>query len=141
MLPTARLAHPRSRGENVIDSCPLTSRTGSSPLALGKHAGRNAADARQRLIPTHARKTFPLPSCAHSGGPHPRSRGENCTRAAKLPVITGSSPLTRGKHHGTDSRRPRRRLIPTHARKTWGKRCGASRKRAHPRRPGKTDLY
>ena len=141
LLPTARLAHPRSRWENMQAAMQLTRDNGSSPLTRGKHSPCLPVHTLVGLIPAHAGKTPKVPWQRLPRWAHPRTRGENCTRAAKLPVITGSSPLTRGKHHGTDSRRPRRRLIPTHARKTWGKRCGASRKRAHPRRPGKTDLY
>ena len=67
---------------------------------------------------------------------HPRSRGENLIGAVRTLVVTGSSPLTRGKldRGGTDLGGDR--LIPAHAGKT---RSGADRwsaYRAHPRSRG-----
>ena len=113
-----RRAHPRSRGENDVYPQAERSVTGSSPLTQGKRLNRQSTELVRGFIPAHAGKTSRSRPPRGSRAAHPHSREENCTRAAKLPVITGSSPLTRGKHHGTDSRRPRRRLIPTHARKT-----------------------
>ena len=51
-------------------------------------------------------------------GAHPRSRGENTAAAIGPYSMTGSSPLTRGKH-GTLAQAPGpSRLIPAHAGKT-----------------------
>ena len=92
---------------------------GAHPRSRGGNQGRRDHQLPVlRLNPTDSGKTKSAQSQQSASWAHPHSREENCTRAAKLPVITGSSPITRGKHHGTDSRRPRRRLIPTHARKT-----------------------
>ena len=88
---------------------------------------------------------------------HPRSRGENSTlpcersqkwglipahagktfvQASKSSVVSGSSPLTRGKHDVVQLPVLTGRLIPAHAGKTpfplGRRRCG----RAHPRSRG-----
>ena len=98
-------------------TCPFQSQ-GSSPLTRGKPGDRASDRLPRRLIPAHAGKTPARPEPQASPRAHPRSRGENCSTPSMAIGPYGSSPLTRGKHHGTDSRRPRRRLIPTHAKKT-----------------------
>ena len=90
-------AHPRSRGENSFLVNATTYIKGSSPLTRGKRGLAPDARACRRLIPAHAGKT---PRRAWSWGrtrAHPRSRGENCRSARRVPSARGSSPLTRGK--------------------------------------------
>ena len=75
--PVGCQAHPRSRGENKMQSRELTTDAGSSPLTRGKLRAAGKPGIRRRLIPAHAGKTR-----AHPCGParkraHPRSRGEN----------------------------------------------------------------
>ena len=69
-------------------------------------------------------------------GAHPRSRGENALGVAICGVVTGSSPLTRGKPRQCRRAPSRLRLIPAHAGKTA--RSGTRRRRAgaHPRSRG-----
>ena len=50
-------AHPRSRGENVMDSGHALACAGSSPLTRGKLPGVLHLIAIVRLIPAHAGKT------------------------------------------------------------------------------------
>ena len=50
-------AHPRSRGENLIQAVPMSVPLGSSPLTRGKRAGRFDRLVNGRLIPAHAGKT------------------------------------------------------------------------------------
>ena len=75
--PQRSRAHPRSRGENHVNSelCPH---------------GRG-------LIPAHAGKTSMIGSVRDTLGAHPRSRGENQGVGCQLGEVQGSSPLTRGK--------------------------------------------
>ena len=70
------------------------------------------------------------------GKAHPRSRGENLDLVDGAHLLSGSSPLTRGKHQATDLERFGEGLIPAHAGKTA--RPGGSRRRspAHPRSRG-----
>ena len=90
-------AHPRSRGENNVLVAPVSSLDGSSPLTRGKLARGLAGGRSRRLIPAHAGKTqVRLRACCERPA-HPRSRGENLHSRAGHVVLTGSSPLTRGK--------------------------------------------
>ena len=70
-------AHPRSRGENLIqcDLYPLD--TGSSPLTRGKRSGVSRSRLMRGLIPAHAGKTASGGNDRTHSWAHPRSRGEN----------------------------------------------------------------
>ena len=113
-----RPAHPRSRGENEVDSLLGVQPYGSSPLTRGKL--RSAATARMSagLIPAHAGKTLNDASSELSPAAHPRSRGENKLAPLNADLPLGSSPLTRGKRHTERQHTLRVGLIPAHAGKT-----------------------
>ena len=93
-------AHPRSRGENALTNCKRPPAAGSSPLTRGKHPLHVGMGVCIRLIPAHAGKTGRLGSRFLGRRAHPRSRGENIRTALGEFAGDGSSPLTRGKHHG-----------------------------------------
>ena len=114
----AQRAHPRSRGENVPVWFRAVSGRGSSPLARGKLASCSFVSTRPRLIPAHAGKTSGSNGRCAPPRAHPRSRGENSGRGVWLLLITGSSPLTRGKLVGHDLVVSLVGLIPAHAGKT-----------------------
>ena len=130
---------------------------GSSPLTRGKHAGRHAAHARQRLIPAHAGKTLPREEQVPARRAHPRSRGENALDARPHAVNEGlipahagktfrasractsdpgSSPLTRGKRSTEAMNRVQAGLIPAHAGKTRPASGTGRAGAAHPRSRG-----
>ena len=90
-------AHPRSRGENVIQIGLVAVSLGSSPLTRGKRRQLNPMRAASRLIPAHAGKTCVSISGDDAWEAHPRSRGENYQAHATALQAGGSSPLTRGK--------------------------------------------
>ena len=111
-------AHPRSRGENRRATTIGSQRGGSSPLTRGKLLLGGVCHCRVRLIPAHAGKTRTLWPGNHAGvwlipahagktgarrrsvprgAAHPRSRGENFFSVVSVIVVSGSSPLTRGK--------------------------------------------
>ena len=71
-----------------------------------------------RLIPAHAGKTHYASVTFRSGGAHPRSRGENRFSPPLWPLVSGSSPLTRGKLVTVPRGKQSERLIPAHAGKT-----------------------
>ena len=129
-------AHPRSRGENQIDSSAGNKLPGSSPLTRGKLLLDPEEVPIEGLIPAHAGKTRP-PACQ---GPewaaHPRSRGENRQERSRLSCVDGSSPLTRGKPGGEHPATGVHRLIPAHAGKTWVTSAASPTGRAHPRSRG-----
>ena len=108
-------AHPRSRGENVMQVRGDNGIEGSSPLTRGKLLRPSRATTPRRLIPAHAGKTV---TCCP---PHLRA---------------GSSPLTRGKHLRYLHRRRREGLIPAHAGKTHREESGERDEWAHPRSRG-----
>ena len=92
-----RWAHPRSRGENTLQSRYAWRRAGSSPLTRGKLVLSSDGKAQAGLIPAHAGKTANARSRRRQLGAHPRSRGENRGGWEELGRVWGSSPLTRGK--------------------------------------------
>ena len=86
------------------------------------------------LIPAHAGKIRRRPGADRRYRAHPRSRGENSRERAAQCILSGSSPLTRGKFREGTKRRARRRLIPAHAGKmaAWAP--------SAPSRPGSSPL-
>ena len=113
-----RTAHPRSRGENSLRFFARVTRAGSSPLTRGKRVAKMQSRDLPRLIPAHAGKThFPVQD-SNALRAHPRSRGENYGVAFRHPIVSGSSPLTRGKLRAVLRRLLSDGLIPAHAGKT-----------------------
>ena len=96
---SATWAHPRSRGENEAARQPHGWETGSSPLTRGKRLRGRPRHRYRRLIPAHAGKTASTSTSTTSTRAHPRSRGENQRIKSVAASVTGSSPLTRGKHN------------------------------------------
>ena len=126
-------AHPHSRGENDCSKSVAALTAGSSPLTLGKQNAAGRVGRNGRLIPAHAGKTMTVPPVAIHRRAHPHSHGENAAAAAGYVVKSGSSPLTRGKHHPKQQRYRHRRRIPAHAGKTPGPRSSRTAYQAHPR--------
>ena len=135
-LPTARTAHPRSRGENNRIACGLLTICGSSPLTRGKLPDSEGWTPIIRLIPAHAGKTFSRRSAAMSRRAHPRSRGENAGGRVSRVGARGSSPLTRGKRLLTWATWRSQGLIPAHAGKTDFCEVADEDVWAHPRSRG-----
>ena len=90
-------AHPRSRGENLVQFAEQAVNAGSSPLTRGKQHLRPHRGPRDGLIPAHAGKTDVRRLGARRRRAHPRSRGENTAHHPRTSSCAGSSPLTRGK--------------------------------------------
>ena len=129
-------AHPRSRGENRVRRCARGWWLGSSPLTRGKPRYTVGPMGVHGLIPAHAGKTRRRGSATRRGRAHPRSRGENHRIKSVAASVTGSSPLTRGKHQDDQAQYLRTGLIPAHAGKTRGRRGCSCCGRAHPRSRG-----
>ena len=145
-------AHPRSRGENDTPFARAVTHAGSSLLTRGKHTATVIAslviDSSPRtrekhldteavrplngLIPAHARKTVPCRLVWPCWWAHPSSCGENCASGPSAQGISGSSPLTRGKHVRSDVDVVAAGLIPAHAGKTVRRRRTLRSRRAHP---------
>ena len=118
LMITILRAHPRSRGENVNAIAGGTKETGSSPLTRGKQLDAASVPNKVGLIPAHAGKTRVAAGELGYSRAHPRSRGENAPETSDKDVVTGSSPLTRGKLHGERGLGAGQGLIPAHAGKT-----------------------
>ena len=129
-------AHPRSRGENIGDSLAPINTEGSSPLTRGKRSVSSARVIVIGLIPAHAGKTRQANDPVTLSRAHPRSRGENVKRVLVDWVLSGSSPLTRGKPNVRRRIAHPPRLIPAHAGKTRQMRDMRQKCRAHPRSRG-----
>ena len=129
-------AHPRSRGENHRVGDLRRVGQGSSPLTRGKQRQPDLVEIDRGLIPAHAGKTEFAAQLSDNVRAHPRSRGENHSRTCLCRVLSGSSPLTRGKHPVGGADRGGLRLIPAHAGKTTGRPSASSLPRAHPRSRG-----
>ena len=129
-------AHPRSRGENRERAAFNGDREGSSPLTRGKPPSQAGTRPVPGLIPAHAGKTGLRPLKMSLATAHPRSRGENLNPGSMSPSMSGSSPLTRGKHRGVRVRPGGGGLIPAHAGKTTQCQVAIARQEAHPRSRG-----
>ena len=111
-------AHPRSRGENASRDFWRFFDEGSSPLTRGKRRYEAIMRQQQGLILAHAGKTTACRPESRSIWAHPRSRGENDDGVSSHYLLSGSSPLTRGKPLVMPQAQPLQGLIPAHAGKT-----------------------
>ena len=114
---------------------------GSSPLTRGKPPTPENPRPCDGLIPAHAGKTGFLRRASMRLGAHPRSRGENDCTDPNIPLMPGSSPLTRGKRLREQAQQARRRLIPAHAGKTLSVDCTDPNIPAHPRSRGENATH
>ena len=93
------------------------------------------------LIPAHAGKTRSASAYRSATRAHPRSCGENNTKAVNGQTFTGSSPLMRGKRGRDSGRRRHGGLIPAHAGKTLWPLEGHGQIGAHPRSCGENRAW
>ena len=133
-------AHPRSRGENQRSGDSDRAEGGSSPLTRGKLRVFPPVGRVCGLIPAHAGKTSSVAWSPSMPRAHPRSRGENTEPTKSTPVLTGSSPLTRGKRLQGEADPVACRLIPAHAGKTGSFETLFIKSGAHPRSRGENEI-
>ena len=129
-------AHPRSLWENSFVALIVIVPPGSSPLTRGKRSARELVLRGGGLIPAHAGKTADPAGVVRLVWAHPRSRGENCSRANSASAFAGSSPLTRGKREFVELHVEEGGLIPAHAGKTLMRSTAPDHCWAHPRSRG-----
>ena len=70
-------AHPRSRGDHILELFGLACGWGSSPLARGPQQSLSLAVPAPGLIPARAGTTPMRPKTHRKIGAHPRSRGDH----------------------------------------------------------------
>ena len=133
---TVSTAHPRSRGEHGREIGDGMARGGSSPLARGTLTIPNSPCSCMRLIPARAGNTSLHRIYRLGRSAHPRSRGEHTGASAKLPRLTGSSPLARGTQDLKRRHPVSKRLIPARAGNTHGNQQLIGSSSAHPRSRG-----
>ena len=117
----------------------MTGPPGSSPLTRGKRVGSLNDLCQIRLIPAHAGKTGAVWLACAACAAHPRSRGENESVGGGEGILTGSSPLTRGKHIQESHGVAPSGLIPAHAGKTFSRPSAGTLAEAHPRSRGENN--
>ena len=132
----SRRAHPRSRGEHFSSGAGTPSIPGSSPLARGTLAYRQAQAYVQGLIPARAGSTRNRQYRFQRSGAHPRSRGEHSHPRGGERGVQGSSPLARGARVRGAAGIRWWGLIPARAGSTADVSASPDRQRAHPRSRG-----
>ena len=90
-------AHPRSRGENILQLSLISIRLGSSPLTRGKPDTKRRTCLLVGLIPAHAGKTSYSAIDFLVAQAHPRSRGENAPMKS-IKSARGAHPRSRGEN-------------------------------------------
>ena len=126
-------AHPRSRGEHVVQQRRADNAVGSSLLARGTQLSLHQHCIHVGLIPARAGNTRKTRWWVCRPRAHPRSRGEheNWGHGFRLPF--GSSPLARGTLSRSCYRMKILRLIPARAGNTHSAVRRKTTRAAHPR--------
>ena len=138
---TSPWAHPRSRGEHVVDLTEAVPGGGSSPLARGTRVAALGSFPRAGLIPARAGNTEKPVHDLFSFWAHPRSRGEHaCLRLVEATFL-GSSPLARGTPPRSSRGAGFSGLIPARAGNTEAVIFLREVDRAHPRSRGEHSAY
>ena len=110
-----REVHPRARGEQFTFRSMATCSAGSSPRTRGTADGQRLRSAGRRFIPAHAGNSDTRRVSGAASTVHPRARGEQWARMARMAASAGSSPRTRGTERARRGQEPHQRFIPAHA--------------------------
>ena len=129
-------AHPRSRGEHVVDVGAVRVGCGSSPLARGTLALSGERVEGSRLIPARAGNIRSCTRTPTGKSAHPRSRGEHLPVFLGVFLGVGSSPLARGTSHAALTVHGSTRLIPARAGNMVNRPTTTHPNAAHPRSRG-----
>ena len=129
-------AHPRSRGDHILELFGLACGWGSSPLARGPRHQLRQLRRLRGLIPARAGTTAITTAAGPGTGAHPRSRGDHAGRREYEELREGSSPLARGPRVLRLPQSPRPGLIPARAGTTPFPNLQSDTHRAHPRSRG-----
>ncbi len=128
--------HPRLRGADSPTRRGAWGRAGSSPLARGRLAYAARSVGAGRIIPACAGPTSTAARCARTMQDHPRLRGADDNDGPNGTIVSGSSPLARGRHRTDNRRDDETRIIPACAGPTHHRGPGRDRDRDHPRLRG-----
>ena len=128
--------HPRSRGGNSGPAISTPSLSGPSPLARGKRPDLGPRVCQRGTIPARAGETYRRGWRCRGVWDHPRSRGGNSPNGFPLMLLTGPSPLARGKRVAVAQGLQRLGTIPARAGETGRKRLREQATPDHPRSRG-----
>ena len=129
-------AHPRSRGDHLVQVIGATFAAGSSPLARGPQADKLGIGHLYGLIPARAGTTVVARYFSQPLWAHPRSRGDHRPGINGGNRDRGSSPLARGPRFRILHVNDTCGLIPARAGTTGYRKLDRVSKRAHPRSRG-----
>ena len=124
------------RGEDPYLVRKTTSRSGSPPLARGRHLHVIGVDNDQGLTPACAGKTQTVTYGGLEDEAHPRLRGEDYFNDMNENAVVGSPPLARGRLTSPAFVIQLHWLTPACAGKTMRPKTSGSCIRAHPRLRG-----
>ena len=125
--------HPRIRGEHAPAPEMTALMPGSSPHTRGAQVRCPSRGCRTRIIPAYAGSTGGHQARFPARWDHPRIRGEHSSNNGIFPILSGSSPHTRGALSPDPATRRRRRIIPAYAGSTPRRTATACRRPDHPR--------
>ena len=114
---------------------------GSSPHTRGALRQQHLPRPGGGIIPAYAGSTRALNPGGVFSADHPRIRGEHSTYKIGTLKATGSSPHTRGAHHGSPSRSTWSRIIPAYAGSTRSAACRTPSRSDHPRIRGEHEIF
>ena len=112
---SSRTDHPRIRGEHETHRAGHPPSTGSSPHTRGAPESAWSFQQSRRIIPAYAGSTSGSGTSGAPGRDHPRIRGEHHQMTATILNGSGSSPHTRGAHHGVRTHDRVGGIIPAYA--------------------------
>ena len=125
--------HPRVCGENQCPSKGLQRHAGSPPRVRGKRGFTECFEAKRRITPACAGKTFSTGLRRSAKEDHPRVCGENNRGTAVFTPEVGSPPRVRGKQNASQRREVGERITPACAGKTSSHPIRYAGEQDHPR--------
>ena len=125
--------HPRIRGEHRAVLADRGRDDGSSPHTRGAPRKGWVPSVQPGIIPAYAGSTRLIPCSRATSSDHPRIRGEHLHAVARVAVLGGSSPHTRGARLGAPRTPLRGRIIPAYAGSTSPSNSPRERSGDHPR--------
>ena len=128
--------HPRSRGVDNQHCRVDVNDAGSSPLARGRRRTLGDTARPRGIIPARAGSTSATPPGGWYFPDHPRSRGVDWVIWSRCAVMSGSSPLARGRRLRYGRVRRWSGIIPARAGSTVGGSRVGARLWDHPRSRG-----
>ena len=128
-----RRDHPRIRGEHHGWEGWQLASEGSSPHTRGAPGRCGRPRHLSRIIPAYAGSTVVDIAEQPHEGDHPRIRGEHTCNSRWVPLMTGSSPHTRGAQGLGEICDKLGRIIPAYAGSTRDPHLAKTPQRDHPR--------